>query len=743
MSAQTRPETSPYPALYSWPQFVRRAAQRFPLLFEIVLSATTILIAFLFASILPGGRANPVFVFFTVAIAYVTWIAGRRAGVLALVFTAGCAGWFIFIPHNYRPEVLEGLIVRVIANLAIGALTVWVVARLRATESRNLQLIASEQQATRDAESEHQRGLDILESITDAFCALDSQWRFTYVNSRTVQEVKRPASELLGRNIWELFPSDIGVRSQYEQVMHSRKPTTFERYFNATDSWLEVHVYPAPQDGLLIFFHDITERRRKDARLKRFYQSEIFGVMTWNLDGAILDGNDHFLRMIGYSREELNSGQISWRQMTPPEYRALDEHALEELRTKGIDTPYEKEFMRKDGSRVAVLAGAARFEDSSDEGVAFVVDITQLRAAENALRESEQRFRAVAENIPQMIWVATAQTEFKYLSRKWLEYTGTTLEENSNGGWSNALHPEDRARTISKWNEAVARTGIFDAEYRVRRHDGHYRWQLARGVPILGSDIPLWFGTTTDIEDQKKAQVALIRSEKLASVGRMAATVAHEINNPLEAIMNVVYLASVEQSLSDEGKRLLGYAQQELIRVAHITRQTLGFYRESGTPIHVKLPEVVDSVLDLLGPRLKIKGVRVIRDYRPAPPVYAIRGELLQVLSNLVGNAMDALTNGNGSIRLRISPVSTSRSGPAVRLTISDSGCGIPRSSLPHIFEPFFTTKESFGTGLGLWVSKGILEKHRGSIGVRSTPGKGTTFSMVLPTEAAVLERSA
>jgi signal transduction histidine kinase len=277
----------------------------------------------------------------------------------------------------------------------------------------------------------------------------------------------------------------------------------------------------------------------------------------------------------------------------------------------------------------------------------------------------------------------------------------------------------------------------------VRRYDGQYRWQLARAVPIVGSDIPLWFGTTTDIEDQKKAQVALIRSEKLASVGRMAATVAHEINNPLEAIMNVVYLASVEQSISEEGKRLLAYAQQELIRVAHITRQTLGFYRESGTPVNVKLPEVVDGVLDLLGPRLKTKGVRVIRDYRPAPPVYAIRGEMFQVLSNLIGNAMDAMPNGSGSIHVRVSPVTDYRTGPAVRITISDSGSGISRDSLPHIFEPFFTTKESFGTGLGLWVSKGILEKHRGSIAVRSTPGKGTTFSIVLPTEAAALERVA
>ncbi|HYG99758.1 MAG TPA: PAS domain S-box protein [Terriglobales bacterium] len=354
-----------------------------------------------------------------------------------------------------------------------------------------------------------------------------------------------------------------------------------------------------------------------------------------------------------------------------------------------------------------------------------------------ALQQSEQRFRDMAENVPQMVWVADSRANFHYLSPKWLDYTATTVEQNTDGRWADFLHPEDRPASVELWKKVVAERSVYEAEYRVRRYDGEYRWHLGRAVPIVDpkSNTELWFGTTTDIHERKKAQEALIRSEKLASVGRMAATIAHEINNPLASAINSIYLASTAPAQSESVHKHLNLAERELERVAHITRQTLGFYRETGQPTPVNVPEVVNGVLDLYGPKLKNKAISVQRRYRTPSSVRAIEGELRQIVSNLVSNSIDALGT-NGMLHIRTScPGLNNGQRPKVRVTIADNGAGINSQHLKRIFEPFFTTKEAIGTGLGLWVTKELVNKHEGRIRVRSRVGKGTVFSIWLPAD--------
>jgi signal transduction histidine kinase len=238
------------------------------------------------------------------------------------------------------------------------------------------------------------------------------------------------------------------------------------------------------------------------------------------------------------------------------------------------------------------------------------------------------------------------------------------------------------------------------------------------------------------IQQYALAQEALLRSEKLAVTGRLAASIAHEINNPLEAVTNLLFLMRADAS-TDSQRKYLAQAEQELARVAEITKQTLRFYREPSQPTATRISTVFDSVLMLFGPRLVSAGIAVERIERSASAtVLSSPGELRQVIANLVGNAIDAMRTG-GRLRIRISQYRyPGHSRDLVRLTIADTGMGIPGEVLPTIFEPFVTTKGETGTGLGLWVTAEIMKRNGWKIRVRSCshPGhSGTTFSIVIP----------
>ncbi|HEX3942104.1 MAG TPA: PAS domain S-box protein, partial [Acidobacteriaceae bacterium] len=239
-----------------------------------------------------------------------------------------------------------------------------------------------------------------------------------------------------------------------------------------------------------------------------------------------------------------------------------------------------------------------------------------------------------------------------------------------------------------------------------------------------------------DITQIKRAEHALRTSEKLASVGRLAASVAHEINNPLEAITNLIYLARNARD-SGEVHEYLASAEEEMERVSHITKQTLGFYRETKGAATVRLGSLITSLLRVFSSRIRNKEIEVLPEIRDDSELCAVPGEIRQVAANLLNNSIDALEHG-GRIRVRVSRGAQWRRGcrPGVRLTVADTGSGIPREARSRLFEPFFTTKKDTGTGLGLWVCRSIVENHGGSIQVRSNrvPGRSwTVFSIFLP----------
>lgn len=242
------------------------------------------------------------------------------------------------------------------------------------------------------------------------------------------------------------------------------------------------------------------------------------------------------------------------------------------------------------------------------------------------------------------------------------------------------------------------------------------------------------------IRDQMRqaalAQDALIKSEKLAVTGRLAASIAHEINNPLEGVVNLLYLMRSENS-TEQLKLYALQAEQEIARVSEITKNTLRFYREPSDPVQIDVLPIVESVLALYHSRLTAASVNVKVEVRHPPSVIkANPGELRQILANLVGNALDAMRLG-GTLRIRVSANGTLPSArKLIRLTIADTGSGIPQHILPSIFEPFITSKGETGTGLGLWVTSELAKKNRWTIRVRSRFGKlcpGTVFTIAMP----------
>jgi signal transduction histidine kinase len=287
------------------------------------------------------------------------------------------------------------------------------------------------------------------------------------------------------------------------------------------------------------------------------------------------------------------------------------------------------------------------------------------------------------------------------------------------------------------------RTGeiVSREEAMFERADGTRGYLEVSSAPVRNAAGEIIAGAVLfqDISERKRAEESLRQSERLADAGRMAAAIAHEINNPLEAVTNLLYLLRHDDSLGSSARELVQMAEHELARVGQIARRTLGFYREHSAPELVDVAALLDSILNLYAPHIQAQGVRVNRRYDSQPSIFAISGELRQVFLNLVANALDAAGRG-GCVTVH---VFSSRNWEhperrGARIMIGDSGPGIAADVRGKMFEPFFTTKGDRGTGLGLWVVKGIITKHQGAIRVSTStrPGRtGTCFSVFLPKE--------
>lgn len=297
--------------------------------------------------------------------------------------------------------------------------------------------------------------------------------------------------------------------------------------------------------------------------------------------------------------------------------------------------------------------------------------------------------------------------------------------------WWGTVHPEHRPVV----QEAVARalaTGDYEVEYRTVRRDGSIYWTAARGKVIYLPDKKpqRMLGICMDVTGRKRNEESLIRAEKLAAAGRLAATVAHEINNPIEAVMNLIFLA---RNNPDDLNQLLALADRELSRVAGIARQTLGFYRDNSLPGDFRLSDIVDQVLEVYSGKLESRGISLQTNIDPTAIVKAGAGDLHQIAANLIANAIDVSGRGD-KIQVRVSRIPL-ESGDRAILEVEDQGAGVPPDVAVHLFEPFFTTKKDYGTGLGLWVSQRLANQWNGNI-TFTTSSSGSCFKADFPAVA-------
>jgi len=415
-------------------------------------------------------------------------------------------------------------------------------------------------------------------------------------------------------------------------------------------------------------------------------------------------------------------------------------------------------LIARDGAETNIDDSGAPIRDENGTLIGIVLvfrDVTEERQAKallqkttDALRASEEELRWTIELSPQIPWTADVHGNILDFSDSWLELTGLTRERALGTGWMQVPHADDLPRMAEAWSRSLATGEPYAIDHRIRTPSGGYRWMRSSAFPRHdeAGKIVKWYGITEDIEERKRAEQALIQSEKLAAVGRLASSIAHEINNPLESVMNLIYLAR-QNAVSRDTQNLLDTADVELRRVSAITNQTLRFHKQSSNPQSIASAELYSSVLAIYEGRLKNSNIVVEKRLRTSQPIVCFEGDIRQVLNNLVGNAIDAMPAG-GRLLLRNRVGTDWQSGrTGMIFTVADTGCGMNPEVQKHVFEAFFTTKGVAGTGLGLWVSQEIVIRHAGALRVRSRQGNrhsGTVFTLFLPvTEKAATESSA
>lgn len=501
---------------------------------------------------------------------------------------------------------------------------------------------------------------------------------------------------------------------------------------------------PAWMPGVVL---DITQqklaeeaRSRTEFQFKTITDSNVIGVMQYRYDGSLVKVNDALLRMLGYSREEFERNGLSWRELTPPEWEDIDKRNLETLRSTGSVQAYEKEYFRKDGSRLPVYVGAANYQGTNEEGIAYILDISESKKAQFALKESEVQFRTLAENIPQLAWMAHSDGSIFWYNNRWFEYTGTTPEEMQGWGWESVHHPDFVEAVKAKYHrQIVEQQTAWEDLFPLRSADGEYRWFLSRAVPIRDRNgrIVRWFGTNTDITIQREAEEALELANRRKD--EFLAMLAHELRNPLAPISTAADLLGMAGSDKNTVKK---YSQIISRQVRHMTnlvddlldvsRVTRGLVSIEKTELDIRdaIHSAIEQAKPLIDSRAHVLSVRLAPDNAV---VLGDRTRLVQVLTNLLNNAAKYTPLG-GHIELCMEIRK-----PCVCISVADNGMGMDAHLLPHVFELFTQAERTpdrsqGGLGLGLALVRSIVTLHGGNVTAKSEgPGKGSTFTLSLP----------
>ncbi len=605
----------------------------------------------------------------------------------------------------------------------------------------------------------------ILESITDAFFAVDRDWKFTYLNPQAERLLGRELGDLLGKVMWQEYPGIVGseFETAYRQAVEDKVATSVVSYYPDHERWYEAHAYPAA-DGMTVYFRNVTDQKQAETALKKNVQqlraiydgtSRYMGLLT--PDGTLVEINRAALDFVGTQAKDvigLPLWATAWFRYTP---------AAAELIRQSVLRAAAGERDRQEISVTAPTGQVITFEFLvypilNDAGeVVFIVpeatDITAGKQAKEALAMSEERFRNLADNIAQLAWIADREGKIAWYNQRWFDYTGMTMAEMTGWGWQQVHHPDHIDRVLAKVKRCLERCEPWEDTFPLRRKDGAYRWFLSRAIPIRSEqdNVLRWFGTNTDITEQREAEQArelLLAQEQTA---RLAAESANRIKDE--------FLAVVSHELRTPLNPILGWSQ--LLKKGHLppqkTAQALDIIERNAKMQAQLISDLLDVSRILQGKlTLSIQPVDLSYVIRAAvetmqlsaiaksihlhialdTAVGKVSGDvnrLQQVIWNLLSNAVKFTPQG-GRIEVRLERV-----GAEAQVSVSDTGKGIHPDFLPYVFDHFrqedaSTTRKFGGLGLGLAIVHRLLELHGGTICVDSRgEGQGATFVFSLP----------
>lgn len=460
-------------------------------------------------------------------------------------------------------------------------------------------------------------------------------------------------------------------------------------------------------------------------------------------EGRIVLANKQAAILFGYQDGELAGQKVE--VLVPPRLRSKHPgHRaafFAEPRTRGMGVGFDLLGLRKDGTEFPVEISLSPAETPNGTVVISAVRDVTMRKAE------EDKFRALLESAPDAMVIVDSKGKIVLVNSRTEELFG--YQRQALLGYSVEILLPERFRSRHMLHRAQyasdpRKRGMgADLELYGLRKDGREFPVEISLSPLATEEGTVVTAAIRDITERKLADAqikklhdelerALRRSDKLASTGRMVATIAHEINNPLDSLYNVMHLLRGNPSLDDTGKELVDLAESEVTRLSNLTRQTLSPHRESPQAVDSKVSQILDDVCSLFQPQFRKANIELRRDYRSDGDVRVPANDLRQVFTNLIANSIDAMETGG---RLDLTVLNTP--SREVEISVGDTGCGISAEDIESIFHPFFTTKGEKGTGIGLWVVRGIIERAGGMISVKSsTEGQtGTCFRILLPTK--------
>ena len=487
----------------------------------------------------------------------------------------------------------------------------------------------------------------------------------------------------------------------------------------------------------------------RDRRIRRLVDSNIIGIVIWDLDGRVIDANDAFLRMVQYDREDLQAG-LRWFDITPPEWQeAHAQYEADELNATGMMQAREKEYFRKDGSRVPVLIGAACFEDNPSQGVAYILDLSEQKRAEEALRRSEAYLaEAQKQTHTGSCAIDGVSRETVYWSEEMFRLFGFEPQHGP-PKWEQFLeqiHPEDRDK-VSFASDTTFRTKAnCDVEFRIVQPHGTVKHIHGIGHPVSGpsGELVQVLGTMVDVTERKLAEEArerlrqleadLAHINRVSTMGELTASLAHEIKQPIGAAVTnaeaCVRLIDRREPDLPEAREAALEMIKDARRAADIIDRVRTVYQRGSSQLEmINLSQLVQDMAVMLRGEANRHSVTIHTDLAQGPSdVMADRVQLQQAFMNLILNGIEAMHGEGGDLKIK----SQLASDGQLQISISDTGVGVPVENIDRIFEAFFTTKPR-GTGLGLVITRSIIQSHGGRIWATANSGAGATFHFTLP----------